>query len=93
MGRNEKIVDAIEYVQKIREIIDDRDAVLENVTAPVEILNGILREDTVFSISVRDPPVALPDGLAELSKSLKEWHESKGERFELVWVWVREEDP
>lgn len=89
MGRNEKIVDAIECIQEIREIIDDRDAVLRNVTYAVEILNGILREDTVFSISVKDPPDAIPDALLELSKSLKEWHESKGQRFELVWVWVR----
>lgn len=56
MGRIEKVMDAIEYVKEIREIIDDRDAILENVTAAVEILNGVLREDILLSISVRDSP-------------------------------------
>ena len=99
MGRNEKIVDAIEYVQEIREILvssprqHNHDAVLLNVAAAVKILNDVLREDTVFGISVRDPPDTIPDGLLELSKALKEWHESKGERFELIWVWVRGADP
>ena len=67
------IVDAIEHIQEIRKILDlveptwvvHHDRILSNVTAAVKILNGILREDTVFSMSVTDPPSLFGLGRAD----------------------------
>lgn len=74
MTTKDKLVDAIEYVTEILELLDDKDAVADNVKRAVGILNEVLylmKEDDCLCTRCGTEPRFTPHEFCDLCVAYK----------------------